>query len=59
MKIGEFVGEEVLNKEFTRNENAISVGNSLLLKWMKDDWKKVKDILILLVGNRKDFLNLE
>lgn len=53
------MGEEVLNKEFTRNENAISVGNSLLLKWMKDDWKKVKDILILLVGNRKDFLNLE
>lgn len=53
------MGEEALNKDVIRSESAISKGISILLEWKKDDWKKVKDILIILVGHKKDYLNLE
>lgn len=66
--MGEFVGEDILyeqNKPITlqtvqnlRIESAYSEGDTYLIEITIDEWKKFKDV-IMLMGLKKDFLNID
>ena len=60
VQIGDFIGEELLQEKGNNNrqESAYSEGDSYLLEWQMDDWKKIKDIFSIM-GLRKDFMILE
>ena len=66
--MGEFVGEDILyeqNKPITlqtvqnlRIESAYSEGDTYLIEITIDEWKKFKEV-IMLMGLKKDFLNID
>lgn len=61
-KMGDFVGEDIIYEKLSiqnlRTESAYSEGDTFLLEFQLDDWRKLKDIFMLM-GLKKDYLNIE
>jgi hypothetical protein len=61
VKMGDFIGEELLfekGENKVRYESAYSEGDTYLLECFSEEWRKFKDILMLM-KLKKDFLNIE
>ncbi|CDW80526.1 UNKNOWN [Stylonychia lemnae] len=68
IKMGEFVGEDILfdtqkpvsmlTVQNLRCESAYSEGDTYLIEMTISEWKKYKDVIVLM-GLKKDFLNID